>query len=148
MISVKNIRSVAEKYDEIWAIVRNMKFNDASMKQITTLSPSKELFFKYRDMVKRGTWNQKSFQEIYVPIFIQEIIGSKSALRSLNELYLLDKAGREIYLVRFCQDETICHRSIIAGLLQGVGCNVTTETGIDYTTYYKQYIELKKRKLL
>lgn len=100
------------------------------------LSPSWDLFGRYRNAVKNGTWNEDFFQSIYVPQFLQEM-KYPAARRALNGIYLADKQSRRMALVCFCNDESLCHRSILAGLLQGVGCDVTTPTGKDYSRYYE-----------
>ncbi|WP_155957648.1 hypothetical protein [Eubacterium sp. 14-2] len=44
--------------------------------------------------------------------------------RKISELVELDKQGKRICLVCFCLDETLCHRSIIAGILQCTGIQI------------------------
>lgn len=141
MIYVKNIRNAKyNEHDEVWAIVRSLKSKSPQLKQVTALSPTTNLFFKYRNLVNSGKWNKQAFQDIYVPQFLEELKENKDiSYPYLNKLYQLDKEGKNICLVCFCTDETMCHRSIIAGLLQGVGVNVVTETGNDYTKYYTMF---------
>lgn len=154
MIAVKGIRQLrkADSYDEVWAIVRSLKNPIAGVKQVTALSPSRELFWKYLELERQKQWNAKSFREIYVPQFLAEMASdpenysAENPRKWLNELYRLDKAGKNICLVCFCEDETLCHRSIVAGLLQGAGCNVQTEIGNDYSAYYTEYLKLRKEK--
>lgn len=141
MIYIKQISDIKTgDYDEVWAIVQSIK-NTGKMMQVADLSPSKELFFQYRKLVKEGKWGEQAFQEIYVPQFIHELSGNKRAKDCLNRLYALDKMEKNICLACFCKEEELCHRSIIAGLLQGVGCNVITENMAVYTKYYKMYRE-------
>lgn len=143
MIEIKNFRDLRgneSKYDEIWAIVRSMKSSSNKIKQVTSLSPSLDLFFKYRSLAKNNNWNKKTFQEIYVPQFISELkTGPEKGYELLNQLYFADKAGKKICLICFCGDEELCHRSIIAGLLQGVGCDVKTEKNTNYSKYFEMY---------
>ena len=141
MIDIKRISDVKyDNYDEVWAIVRSLKTKSSKLKQVTALSPSLDLFFKYRNLVKSNNWSKKSFDEIYVPQFLKELkSGNEKGFEFLNELYRLDKAGKKICLVCFCTEESMCHRSIVAGLLQGAGCNVRTEKGTDYSKYYAMY---------
>ena len=138
MIDILAIKDVKyEDYNEIWAIVRSLKHPNPHIEQIQDLSPSWDLFSKFQNLKKAGNWNQKTFQEIYVPQFLNEM-KSKNARKRLNELYLKDRAKKRIALICFCPDESLCHRSIIAGLLQGCGCEVT---GVkqDYAAYFKAY---------
>lgn len=141
MILVRNIRDIEiGSCDEIWAIVRSMKSQSKGIKQVVDLSPSWELFKTYRGMSEKGDWNQEAFQSIFVPQFLKEIKSNKKAVELLNYLYKADKENKIIGLVCFCNDETMCHRSIIAGLLQGVGCNVKVSK--DYTEYYEMFKSL------
>ena len=88
--------------------------------------------------MKENQWNKQTFDTVYVPQFLKEM-HEEQAINILNKLYQIDKNSGKICLVCFCPDETMCHRSIIAGLLQGVGCNVQTETNNNYTKYYRMY---------
>jgi len=65
--------------------------------------------------------------------------GPEKGYNYLNQLYLADKAGKKINLVCFCPTEDMCHRIIIAGLLQGSGCDVQLKSNIDYQKYYELY---------
>lgn len=141
MIYIKSIRNVKyAEHDEVWAIVRSLKNKSDKLKQVQELSPSLNLFFKYQKLAKENKWNETTFQNIYVPQFLKELKEGKHYIYPvLNQLCALDKAGKNICLVCFCPNEALCHRSIIAGLLQGVGCNVKTETDTDYTRYYNMF---------
>jgi len=138
MIRTITIRNIKERvFDETWIIVRSLKQNIKGATQIAQLSPSSDLFFKYLDLKKQKQWNQTSFDNIYVPSYLQQIRHDQQAIDLLNYLYRQDKAGKNICLACFCTDEDLCHRSIVAGLLQGVGAHVKTDTGKDYTEYYE-----------
>lgn len=144
MIDIKKIQDVKyEDYDEIWCIVRFMKYKSDKMKHITALSPSTTLFQTFKELQSKGEWNEKTFQNVYVPAFIKQMkSNNEDCIKYLNELYNLDKQNKKICLVCFCQDETMCHRSIIAGLLQGVGCKVNI-TNDNYYHYYDMYCNLE-----
>lgn len=144
MLQIANIRNVRKgQYDQVWAIVRSYKGQSDWIKQVPVLSPSWDLFGKYRDLKSDNNWNDQTFRSVYLPQFLSEM-RSDEARQALNVLYRLDKAGQNIALVCFCPDETMCHRSIIAGLLQGVGCDVHTELGADYSDYYKLWKDAQK----
>lgn len=146
MIRATSIGKVKKgQYDEVWAIVRSMKSPSPWIKQVQELSPSKDLFFKYREMAANKTWNADTFMNTYVPQFLREM-HEKSARDMLNKAYLLDKAGKNLALVCFCTDESLCHRSIIAGLLQAVGCNVQTDDDDDYSYYYDMYKKYSEKE--
>lgn len=140
MIRITNIRNADKNaFDENWAIVRSMKSKSEWMKQVTALSPSTGLFFAYRNLVNDGNWNADTFNSVYVPRFIRELRQDAEAQSLLQYLIEKDKLGKKICLFCFCTDETLCHRSIIAGILRGMGGNVVTDTGKEYLQYYGLY---------
>lgn len=140
MIRIVNIRDLKqEDGTESWAIVRSMKNPSSWIKHVPELSPSKELFYRYLDLKKKGQWNQAAFDNIYVPQFLYEM--RTQSYDMLNKVYLLDKNGADISMACFCTGG-LCHRYIVAGLLQGAGCSVVTDTGKDYSEYFEMYKKL------
>lgn len=123
MITVTNIRNINyADYDEVWAIVRSLK-NPGRMKQAAELSPSWNLFKKYLALREAGRWNAETFENVYVPVFLKEMQNA-AARKKMAELITMDRQGKRICLACFCPDETMCHRSIIAGILQHSGIQV------------------------
>lgn len=145
MIEIRRIDKTLDysKYDEIWMIVRSYKNPNPNIKHVPELSPQPGLFKTYRHLAETNQWNQDAFKNIYVPQFLYDLRHSQSARNKLNLLYQLDKAGKRICLLCYCADETLCHRSIIAGMLQATGCDVKITSGTDYTHYYKQWISIR-----
>lgn len=95
----------------------------------------------------RGEWNQQTFINTYCPAFINCLLYNENAKNRLNELWSLDKQGKTVLLICSCKDEFMCHRSILAGILHGAGCNVQSAFGTDisrYDIYYKLYREMEK----
>ena len=127
-------------YDEVWLIVLNPVRIKSGMIHVPELAPSRELYSKYMRLKGAKRWNTDTFQKIYVPQFLNEI--TKEGYDKLTELYRRDKAGEKICLVCYCVQESLCHRSIIAGMLQGVGCNVKTSIGSDYSYYLDEWKKL------
>ena len=139
MITINRIGDVQRgQYDDVWAIVRFFKGNNDWIKHVPELSPSHRLWATFHKLRLSGKWNANSFEDIYLPRFIEEM-KCIPAREKLNELYTLDRQGKRIALVCFCKDESLCHRSIIAGLLKAVGCDVVTPSGMHYTRYYNLY---------
>ena len=130
MITITNINYA--NYDEVWAIVQSLKY-PGRMKHIPELSPSWRLFKKYLALRDAGQWNMDSFRNVYVPIFLNEMQDS-AARRKIEELIALDRKGKRKCLACFCPDETLCHRSIVAGILQDKGIRVYGVRG-DYSQY-------------
>lgn len=107
-------------YDEVWAIVRSLKYANPNIRHVPELSPSWKLFCWYRQMKEEGRWNEETFQKVYVPQFLKEMRGEKQQ-KLLNDLA---QTKKHIALVCFCMEEEVCHRSIIGGMLQGAGVEV------------------------
>lgn len=62
----------------------------------------------------------------YVPIFIEQMRNDEKAKAYLRQLADESKF-KNIALVCFCKDETMCHRSIIGGILYHMGASVEIE---------------------
>ena len=170
MIVIGNMKALNMQYDELWFVMRSMDwFYKKKAKSISTnrlvysneiiqsnyqllmqpnvhivdeLAPSHELYTFYLSHKDRRTWGDEVFYMDYVPMFIHEMSTQEDSRDKLNELYRLDKMGKTILLVCACQEERICHRSILAGLLYGVGCNVKSSFGTNisqYGVYYEMY---------
>lgn len=143
MIRFTNIRNLRKDEPEQWLIMRSVKNKSDWLIHVPALSPSKELFFKYLNLKKKGQWNEDTFQKIYVPEFLYGIKANMDGSRDLlNRVYKMDKNGESVAMGCVCTIEEMCHRSIVAGLLQGAGCNVVTDTGKDYTKYWQQYQQM------
>lgn len=141
MITIGNFKDISSEYDEIWLIVRSLKnmpyVEDTQVFHVPALSPSSELFQGYLTRKELGAWDGDMFERWYVPQFLKEMHGEVQRA-SLNKLYNQAKS-RHILLACFCPDEKLCHRSIVCGLLQGVG-SVTSAN--DYSRYYAMYKEV------
>lgn len=139
MVTICNIKDIhPEDYDETWAIVRSYKSTVQGVKQVDALSPSWDLFKKYRNLVQNGTWGEESFKQVYVPQFIQEMTQDEPK-KLIEQICRDDREGKNICIFCYCTDEMLCHRSIIAGILQGYGCSVNGVQN-DYTMYYDMYM--------
>ena len=107
----------ASKYDEVWVCVRslgNVK-TGGNVYHVPQLSPSADLFHAYLSWKKQGIWSKDQFDKVYTPRFLKEM-ESKEA-RSYLDL-LRDKTKiKNIYVCCFCDDESLCHRSLIRRLL-------------------------------
>lgn len=151
MITIGNMKDFKpHHYDEIWFIMRSVKqFQTqidkyANVYHVPNLSPSYKLFSSYLTAKEIGKWNQENFDKTYVPKFLWEI-HEKEPRRDLNLLFYKSKAGKKILVICSCSDETLCHRSIVGGLMLGVGADVISSTGNiqDYLHFYTKYKEIK-----
>lgn len=123
-------------YDENWMIVRSAKNIPEYAKQVVDLSPSTDLFFKFRKAANNNEFNDKWFESVYVPQFIKELKNNDNAIKLLAQLWD-DSKSKNIYLCCFCSNESICHRSIIAGILLGSGAQI--ECNKEYIKYWDMY---------
>ena len=83
------------KYEENWLIVRKPDDLPDFVKHIPALSPSPDLFQKYREACQEKTFNQKFFNEVYVPQFVKELSENAEALTLLEILCLAAIAKRK-----------------------------------------------------
>lgn len=172
MIIIGNMKDLNKPYDELWFVMRSMdwflyeksklpfenydktKLNkrnyellmQPNVKVIRDLSPSKDLFSFYLGSKRRGDWNMDTFLQKYVPAFLN-YINCEDGRDRLNELWRLDKVKKSVLIVCSCQNESMCHRSILAGILASVGCDVQVQGNVnDYLIYGKMFKELPVTK--
>lgn len=122
MILLANVRDVKNLDCEVWYIVRslgNLKL-DEMHKHVPELSPNSRLFFRYLNVKKMGAWNRGWFDTNYVPAFIRQMKHDENAQAKLQELVSRSET-EDIALVCFCNDEALCHRSIVGGILMNLG---------------------------
>lgn len=137
MIKVGKVSELNEsQYDENWLIVRQPDEFPPFVKHEPMLSPSPELFRKYRDAFHAGEFNQEYFDLVYVPQFLEELAGNEQAIEILDEL-VYKSFEKNIFLACYCENESMCHRSIIAGVLLGMGAEI--ETNYEYRTYFYRF---------
>lgn len=163
-IIIGNMKSLNKHYDELWFVMRSMDWfykekvtervidknyrflMQPNVKVIDDLSPSKELFYLYLKKKKNFNWNERSFFSEYAPRFTKELIENEEAKFRLNQLWSLDRAGKTVLIVCSCAEEKLCHRSILAGILYGAGCNVITDNPVkDYLRFYDDYRIIESR---
>ncbi len=134
--------------DEIWMIVRSWKnpvpqIGDVPVRHVPELSPSRPLLDTYIASRDKGEWDYEKFTNRYLPCFLAEFNENSAVTEPLlEELCKKDSEGKNICLVCFCDDERLCHRSIIAALLKQRGVSVVTETGDDYTSLLAIYDDI------
>ena len=135
MIYIDRITNICTSdYDEVWWIVRSPDILPQKEKLVQSLSPSRELFLRYREAFHAEQFGPEFFQNVYVPQFIAELAKNKEAEADLN--YLCRESSRKnIVLGCYCEDEELCHRSIIAGILLGMGAEI--QTNQEYRKYYE-----------
>lgn len=130
--------------DKAYSIVRNQGEKKYLMNLID-LAPSENLFRFYYDKKRKFLWTQKVFDEEYVPRYIQELIDNDRAMEILT---FLMSTKEVIFLGCFCENENTCHRSIIAGILYGLGVPVKSlDADVQkYEKYYEMYKKIFNKK--
>lgn len=118
MIYTGSFKDISSNYDEVWLIVRSLKQVpqvNTNVFHVPQLSPSPELFKSYLSWRNQGLWSKDTFEKYYKPRFLKEMEG-EDAQRVLN--LLINKAStKNILLVCFCNDESMCHRSLVYSLV-------------------------------
>ena len=136
MLSLKNIRELDDKQDN-WLIVRSFTGTlPVRSVQVDVLSPSRHLFFAYRRWANEGRWNMQMFNDCYVPEFLRQMKNDREAKDVLNRLYL-ESRTKDISLACYCENERMCHRSIVGGLLLGAGANISCNQ--EYKKYWDMF---------
>lgn len=106
--------------DEVWVIVRNLKggmpHSEVPIKHVPELSPSEKLYSDYWKYKKALKWTQRRFDEWYKPIFLKEMEGP-AASKMLDKL-AAESREKDILIVCFCPNESICHRSLVKKLVE------------------------------
>lgn len=140
MIRIGRISDLSNDFDENWLVVRVLK-GDIPPHAIhePRLSPSRQLFHKYLEAKADGKLNAEWFQQVYAKAYLREIITDRKNLLLLDRLYQ-DSYAKSILLAGLCEDETLCHRSILAGMLAGAGAKIVCN--VEYKKYYKMFQEL------
>lgn len=143
MIRIERIPDISLiEYDEVWWIVRSPDDPPKEEKLVQSLSPSIELFQKYREAFHAGRFGAEFFQKEYVPQFLKDLAENQEARKDLE--YLCEKSRTEdIALGCYCENEKLCHRSIIAGILKGMGAQIEAEQ--EYLKYYELYQQYMKK---
>ena len=81
-----------------------------------------------------GRFGTEYFQNVYVPWFLKDLEKNLEAQERLEYLCKESRMKR-IALCCYCEDESLCHRSIIAGILLGMGAEI--ETKEEYRKYFE-----------
>ena len=134
--------------DEVWVIMRSpgglppRLLHDPRTSLHAELSPSLDLLSWTIQQKRKFRFSQEMFDQEYVPRFLEEI-RTQTAREALNHLYAEQKK-KCIALVCSCRTESLCHRSILAGLFVGAGCEVTNENRQNMDKYRKYWEQWKE----
>lgn len=126
-----------DDFDEVWWIVRSpdtIPVKEKLVSLVSELAPSPELFWDYRQAFHAGRFGTEYFQNVYVPWFLKDLEKNLEAQERLEYL-CKESRTKKIALCCYCEDESLCHRSIIAGILLGMGAVI--ETKEEYRKYFE-----------
>ena len=146
MIKFGTYKDISSNFDEIWYIMRSVKNlshnGNAVVRHVPLLSPSTDLFQEYLYLRNSGQWNLETFHNNYVLKFLKEMQGP--VLDLLHKLYEQSKY-RDFLLICACSNEAMCHRSIIAGILQGMypDIDIQSQDDCNYMSYYYEFMKYK-----
>ena len=132
MIYFRNINDI-EDYSgkEIWLIMRSVTGNLEKIAKLPNvhvvpeLAPSEKLYTDFLLWKKKLDWGQEKFDNEYTPRFIYQLSTDKKA--QLKLLELCKRKDNSIYLCCACEREQMCHRIIIARLLDQWGIPIDVE---------------------
>ena len=153
-ITIREISSYVEQGYQVWIISKNIDqikglIDDDTVIWEPNLAPSQSLLNDVQFYKSNYSWNKEIFISYFVPMFLRES-NTQAFKDTLNKLYI-ESRNKKIALACYCGDETMCHRSVIMGLLKAVGA----ETEKDYSPYFLiyrmiqigTYPEIKRPKL-
>lgn len=108
---------------------------------VPDLAPSSGLFQATRICIEQKLWSWDRWMAWYVPEYLKELRERPSAQVQLEAI--ASKYGhndtRNACIGCWCKQEMMCHRSIVAGILKGMGARVITKTQQDYLLYYHMW---------
>lgn len=143
-IYITNLRNISNVNAEAkFAIIRSYRRPIFGVQQLAALSPTTELFHKYLRLRDAGQWNARAFATEYVPDFIRDTICSDAAKYAIDNLVKMRQLNINIALGCVCDNETICHRTIVGGILEGYGLDVIYDSGRSYRFYNDLLLDYK-----
>lgn len=132
-----------ENYSEGIYIVRSIGNTrlDESESNMIELSPDQRLFRKFINYRTKYGFHQSEFDSWYLDDFLQSAVRNPEFVKDIDKL--VDKSlnqlpGEDAALICFCPNEIMCHRSIIGGILKGVGAEI--DCSDDYIKYYYKFL--------
>ena len=103
--------------------VRFAKFNIDGFVLDSRLSPPKELLLECKRLEKEGKWSQEMFDSYYTPNFLRHLKNEQTYF-ALKEIMDELDSGVDVLFVCYCKNPLICHRSLVAKILESYGYNI------------------------
>lgn len=122
-------------------IARGTKALSTDMVHVPELAPSLKTFRMYQGLQEKGAWNKETFYRFYVPLYLKDLCRPNSHARLMHLVDCM-KAGGNVELLCYCYDEELCHRSIVGGIIQGMGFPVVAKD--DYSKFYNLWRQMRE----
>ena len=133
VVKENNIKTV---YLPVRRLLSDIRYKGVETIRVLDLAPSVNLLYK----TKMGSIDFKAYTDIY----LNEICSRPHIKTILNEIVARSES-QNIAIVCYCTNEKECHRSILAGILDGLGAKTVTDFSIDnYKSYYNSFLEMDK----
>lgn len=141
--AIVNQEELRQRYNSVWVVMREPPENmPVRFRHVPELAPTPELslwFQQHKECIYR---NPEMFAEDYAPRYIRELSDSQAALNELLILLSSARKGKRTALVCTCYHEELCHRSILAGILQGVAPDIEVKASRDYIKYWTRLVDM------
>lgn len=141
--AIANQEELRQRYNSVWVVMREPPENmPIRFRHVPVLAPTPELllwFQQHKECIYR---NPEMFVEDYAPRYIRELSDSQSALNELLLLLSSVRKGKRTALACTCYHEELCHRSILAGILQGVAPDIEVKASRDYIKYWTRLVNM------
>lgn len=141
--AITNQEELRQRYNSVWVVMREPPEGmPVRFLHVPVLAPTPELllwFQQHKECIYR---NPEMFEEDYAPRYIRELLDSQAALNELLLLLSSVRKGKRIALVCTCYHEELCHRSILAGILQGVAPDIEMKASRDYIKYWTRLVNM------
>ena len=104
--------------------VRFAKFNIDGFIIDSRLSPPKELLLHCKQLEKEGKWSIDVFNSYYTPNFLSSL-KNENAVNALKQIMSKLDEGKDVIFVCYCKNPSMCHRSLVAKIIERFGYNVS-----------------------
>ena len=103
--------------------VRFASFSSEDWIQLSNTGPNPSLLKEVKSLERDENWNKYTFHSFYLPNYLQSIKSPLSRSEFLQMKNWLDE-GIDLYYACYCQEEHLCHRSIVKQIFKQRGYSV------------------------
>lgn len=138
MIAIANIKKIdLSAYSQIWGAVRGNVYLPKGVTLVPCLSHTNEEINVISQLRRMGKWDGPNFVQYYLPRILR-LYRQPAAMDRISELARAGAMGTPDIAVVHTQpwDTQLSFACVLAGILQGMGIQVWTPTGEDYSAYF------------